>query len=161
MFCILFWPLIFSRCFTRNTRVRRGMKPDINIPSTSLRAVLFIKLFHSWFFSVYKDKNTLRPFVEDFSAVDEFGYARNFAKPDHIYLDAMGFGNGCCCLQVSYKYIAFSLMSFFYYHRRHSHFFTQVTFQACNLEEARHLYDQLATLCPLMVRGILLFITHQ
>ena len=37
----------------------------------------------------------------------------------------MGFGMGCCCLQV--------------------------TFQACNISEARLLYDQLASLCPGMV----------
>lgn len=46
-------------------------------------------------------------------------------KPDFIYMDAMGFGMGCCCLQV--------------------------TFQACNIGEARKLYDQLTPLCPVMV----------
>ena len=29
----------------------------------------------------------------------------------------------------------------------------QVTFQANNIQEARHLYDQLAVVCPVMVRG--------
>ena len=28
---------------------------------------------------------------------------------------------------------------------------SQVTFQACDIEEARHLYDQLAVICPVMV----------
>lgn len=37
----------------------------------------------------------------------------------------MGFGMGCCCLQL--------------------------TFQACNITEARRLYDQLAPLCPIML----------
>jgi glutamate--cysteine ligase catalytic subunit len=37
----------------------------------------------------------------------------------------MGFGMGCCCLQV--------------------------TFQARNLSEARHLYDQLAVLSPIFL----------
>lgn len=27
----------------------------------------------------------------------------------------------------------------------------QVTFQAVNIDEARHLYDQLAVICPIMV----------
>lgn len=40
-------------------------------------------------------------------------------------MDCMGFGMGCCCLQV--------------------------TFQACNINEARMLYDQLTSLCPIMV----------
>lgn len=48
------------------------------------------------------------------------------ALPDHVYMDAMGFGMGCCCLQL--------------------------TFQACNITEARTLYDQLTPLCPIMVR---------
>lgn len=48
------------------------------------------------------------------------------AKPDAIYLDCMCFGMGCSCLQV--------------------------TFQACSVEEARRLYDQLAVVSPIMVR---------
>ena len=44
------------------------------------------------------------------------------AKEGHIYMDSMAFGMGCCCVQV--------------------------TFQACDIEEARGLYDQLAIICP-------------
>lgn len=40
-------------------------------------------------------------------------------------MDSMGFGMGCCCLQV--------------------------TFQARDLSESRHLYDQLAVLCPIFL----------
>ncbi|RIB22558.1 glutamate-cysteine ligase-domain-containing protein [Gigaspora rosea] len=47
------------------------------------------------------------------------------ALPDHIYLDSIVFGGGCCCLQV--------------------------TIQACNIREARKLYDQLAVLGPIML----------
>lgn len=47
------------------------------------------------------------------------------AKDDHVYMDAMCFGMGCCCLQV--------------------------TFQACSIEEARRLYDHLAVLTPIML----------
>lgn len=43
----------------------------------------------------------------------------------NIHMDAMGFGMGSCCLQV--------------------------TFQAENLLESRILYDQLVVLAPLMV----------
>jgi len=47
------------------------------------------------------------------------------ALPDHIYMDAMGFGMGCCCLQI--------------------------TFQACNVDEARRVYDALVPVGPIMV----------
>ena len=51
-------------------------------------------------FLVFKDINTPSPFVEKFLNDDD-GEGSKAAKPDHIYLDAMGFGMGCCCLQVS------------------------------------------------------------
>ncbi|XP_006612129.1 glutamate--cysteine ligase catalytic subunit [Apis laboriosa] len=93
------------KTLTRNIRKRRGEKVAINIP-------------------IYKDKNVPNPFKEDLSSLieDESNCA---AKEDHIYMDAMGFGMGCCCLQL--------------------------TFQACNIEEARTLYDQLTPLCPIML----------
>jgi hypothetical protein len=47
------------------------------------------------------------------------------ALPDHIYMDAMGFGMGCCCLQL--------------------------TFQACNVGDARRLYDRLIPIGPILV----------
>ncbi len=50
---------------------------------------------------------------------------RGAALTDHIYMDAMGFGMGCSCLQL--------------------------TFQACNVDEARRLYDALVPMAPLMV----------
>lgn len=50
---------------------------------------------------------------------------RGAALLDHIYMDAMGFGMGCSCLQI--------------------------TFQACNITEARRLYDALVPVAPLMV----------
>ena len=49
--------------------------------------------------SVFKDTNTPSPFVEKFPTdIDGTGSVR--AKPDHVYLDCMGFGMGCSCLQV-------------------------------------------------------------
>lgn len=47
------------------------------------------------------------------------------AEHPQIHGDCMGFGMGCCCLQV--------------------------TFQARNLREARHIYDQLAVLAPIFL----------
>uniref|UniRef100_A0A5F8GGB7 Glutamate--cysteine ligase n=1 Tax=Monodelphis domestica TaxID=13616 RepID=A0A5F8GGB7_MONDO len=87
---------------TRNIRHRRGEKVVINVP-------------------IFKDKNTPFPFIETFPQDDE---ATQAAQPNHIYMDAMGFGMGNCCLQV--------------------------TFQACSISEARYLYDQLATICPIV-----------
>lgn len=68
--------------------------------------------------SVFRDKNTKIP-------VDDSHKLSKAALPDHVYMDAMGFGMGCCCLQL--------------------------TFQACNITEARTLYDQLTPLCPIML----------
>lgn len=92
------------KTLTRNIRLRRGEKVAINIP-------------------IYKDKNVPSPFKEDLKTLDEDG--SKAAKEDHIYMDAMGFGMGCCCLQL--------------------------TFQACNIQEARTLYDQLTPLSPIML----------
>lgn len=50
-------------------------------------------------YSVFKDKNTPSPFKETFPSDD--GEAARAAKPDHVYMDAMGFGMGNCCLQVN------------------------------------------------------------
>lgn len=50
------------------------------------------------FHTVFKDKNTPSPFIETFPNDD--GEAAKAAKPDYIYMDAMGFGMGNCCLQV-------------------------------------------------------------
>lgn len=83
------------KTLTRNIRMRRGQKVSINLP-------------------VYKDEKTKIP-VE--GSLPEM--------PDYVHMDAMGFGMGCCCLQL--------------------------TFQACNINEARYLYDQLTPLCPIML----------
>ncbi|KAM7348926.1 glutamate--cysteine ligase isoform 2-T12 [Cochliomyia hominivorax] len=83
------------KTLTRNIRMRRGEKVAIKL-------------------KVFKDENTKLP-VEGSPPME----------PDVVLLDAMGFGMGCCCLQL--------------------------TFQACNITEARTLYDQLAPLCPIML----------
>eukprot|EP01147_Barroeca_monosierra_P003202 gene3202-5930_t len=91
----------------RNIRCRRGRKVAMNIP-------------------IYRDINTPQPFVEDYGPLvpgdSEGGQA---AQPNHIYMDAMGFGMGNSCLQV--------------------------TFQATSIAEATNLYDQLAVVCPIVL----------
>lgn len=64
--------------------------------------------------------------MEDLSQYGDDGSSAEAAKEDHIYMDAMGFGMGCSCLQM--------------------------TFQACNINEARVLYDHLTPISPVMVR---------
>ncbi|KAL4715235.1 hypothetical protein ACJJTC_007817 [Scirpophaga incertulas] len=88
------------KTLTSNIRERRGEKVAINIP-------------------VFRDVNTKIP-VDNSHKLEPA-----VAKPDCVYMDAMGFGMGCCCLQL--------------------------TFQACCIVEARTLYDQLAPLCPIML----------
>ena len=64
---------------------------NFNIPLHSCRMFLFLP-------AVFKDTNTPSPFVELFANDD--GCAAKNALPDHIYMDSMGFGMGCSCLQV-------------------------------------------------------------
>ncbi|KAI9189296.1 glutamate--cysteine ligase [Blastocladiella emersonii ATCC 22665] len=71
---------------------------------------------------VFKDRNTPWPFREP--GLDH-EYATGQAKENHIYMDCMCFGMGCSCLQI--------------------------TLQASHMCEARHLYDQLAVLAPVML----------
>lgn len=106
--------------------MRRKSKVAYHVPSTYDIKQYFRRSF-SFFILVYVDKNTPRPFVEDLSV---YGYKddeidQSTLMEDHIYLDAMGLGMGCCCLQV--------------------------TFQAQSIDEARFLYDQLTPLTPIMV----------
>lgn len=95
-----------------NIRSRRGRKVELNVP-------------------VFKDKNTPSPFNDptvdyDLHKWPEDDDVRNGAvKPDHVYMDAMAFGMGSCCLQI--------------------------TFQAKNIREGRTLYDQLSPLGPIML----------
>lgn len=97
---------------TANIRSRRGSKVAINVP-------------------IYKDKNTPWPFHDptipwDRDVYPEDANAREYAaKDNHIYMDAMGFGMGCCCVQL--------------------------TFQATDIQEATYLYDQLNPLAPIML----------
>lgn len=95
-----------------NIRSRRGRKVELNVP-------------------VFKDRNTPSPFKDpsvnyDLHIWPEDDDVRNgAAKDDHVYMDAMAFGMGSCCLQI--------------------------TFQAKNMTEGRRLYDQLSPLGPVLL----------
>nr|AAV48595.2 gamma-glutamylcysteine synthetase [Laeonereis acuta] len=96
------------RTLTRNIRNRRGEKVAINLPA-------------------FKDVNTPWPQLEDLGDLGDDGEnpPGRQALPGHVYMDCMGFGMGCSCLQM--------------------------TFQACSVQEARFLYDQLTPLCPIIM----------
>ncbi|CAD6198734.1 unnamed protein product [Caenorhabditis auriculariae] len=109
----LFWPelAVFNghpryNNFVRNIEGRRGRKITINVP-------------------IFKDINTPSPYIEDLSMHSERPEDYKDAKQDHIFLDHMGFGTSCCCLQI--------------------------TFQAVNVNEARWLYDQLTPFTPILL----------
>ncbi|KAK6007848.1 hypothetical protein QM012_004662 [Aureobasidium pullulans] len=95
-----------------NIRARRGRKVEINVP-------------------VYKDEKTTWPFNDptvdyDLHTWPEDDDVRNgAAKENHIYMDAMAFGMGSCCLQI--------------------------TFQAKNIDEGRKMYDQLSPIGPILL----------
>ncbi|EFW99358.1 glutamate-cysteine ligase [Grosmannia clavigera kw1407] len=95
-----------------NIRSRRGRKVQVNVP-------------------VFRDVNTPWPWKDptvnfDLHQWPEDSDERNGAAPDNfIHMDAMAFGMGSCCLQI--------------------------TFQAKNITEGRRLYDQLSPLGPILL----------
>ena len=95
-----------------NIRSRRGRKVEINVP-------------------IYKDERTAMPFKDptvDYELhkwPEDDDVRQGAAKENHVYMDAMAFGMGSCCLQI--------------------------TFQAKNILEGRKLYDQLSPLGPIML----------
>ena len=95
-----------------NIRVRRGRKVAINVP-------------------VFRDARTPWPFRDptvDYGRdqwPEDGDVRRGAAKDGHIYMDAMAFGMGSCCLQI--------------------------TFQAKNVAEGRTMYDQLSPLGPVLL----------
>ncbi|KAI5927476.1 glutamate-cysteine ligase [Camillea tinctor] len=95
-----------------NIRWRRGRKVQVNVP-------------------VFHDRNTPRPWKDPtvnyhLHNWPEDDDVRNGASPDDfIHMDAMAFGMGSCCLQI--------------------------TFQAKNITEGRQMYDQLSPLGPIML----------
>ncbi len=84
---------------TANIRARRGKKVDIRVP-------------------LFADDAT-----PEFK--NEHGSYKGLSLPRHIHMDAMAFGMGCCCLQL--------------------------TFQSRDVTESRYIYDQLLVLSPIML----------
>ena len=97
---------------TANIRRRRGSKVAMNMP-------------------IFFDTKTPKPFIDPAIPWDRELFPGDreakdgAALPDHIYMDSMGFGMGCSCLQI--------------------------TFQASNVDEARRVYDSLIPVGPIMV----------
>lgn len=95
-----------------NIRARRGRKVQINVP-------------------VYRDTQTPWPWKDPTVNYELYRWpedddVRQGAAPDNfIHMDAMAFGMGTCCLQI--------------------------TFQTRSLDEARYLYDQLSPLGPIFL----------
>jgi glutamate--cysteine ligase catalytic subunit len=95
-----------------NIRARRGRKVELNVP-------------------VFHDEKTPWPFKDPTVNYDMHNWpedddVRNGAAKDNcIYMDAMAFGMGSCCLQI--------------------------TFQAKNIHEGRKMYDQLSPLGPILL----------
>lgn len=127
-FKLFYFLAIFSghprfRTLANNIRKRRGKNVQINV-------------------KIFQDSNTKSPSIPNLYDSMNVDHAKlsdeqkeqfqtiakereQFQKVDHVYMDAMGFGMGCCCLQV--------------------------TFQASTICEARILYDQLTPLCPILM----------
>lgn len=86
---------------------------------------------------IFVDSQTPRPFIDHDSSdpnSENFSIAPAYrrliwfaclANPDFIHMDAVVFGSGCCCLQM--------------------------TLQGRNLTEARKIFDILVPLAPVMV----------
>ena len=95
-----------------NIRSRRGRKVQVNVP-------------------VYRDTKTAWPWKDptvDYALHNwpEDDDVRNgAAKDNYIHMDAMAFGMGSCCLQI--------------------------TFQAKNIDEGRKMYDQLSPIGPILL----------
>lgn len=94
---------------TVNIRTRRGEKVAMNVP-------------------MYKDVKTAATdtsiYERDWFVPEDLESARA-SKPGHIYMDAMGFGMGCSCLQL--------------------------TFQAPDIDKARYLYDSMVNFAPIFL----------
>lgn len=95
-----------------NIRSRRGRKVQVNVP-------------------IFKDKNVPEHWIDptvnyNLHNWPEDDDVRNGAAPEnYVHMDAMAFGMGSCCLQI--------------------------TFQAKNITEGRQMYDQLSPLGPILL----------
>lgn len=92
-----------------NIRTRRGCKVDINVPI---------------FMDSKTDPNETVAHVNE-NALFPSAPCNGHLEPGKVYMDMMGFGMGCCCLQI--------------------------TMQAFCIAEARKIYDQLVPFAPIAV----------
>ena len=110
LFVLIFWFMV--SCFFANDCVNfvlvRCSSHTVGFFSgrVSKREVrtYIIYLYNVHFVTVFKDENTKSPFREDFRKMgDTQGVSERLCKPDHIYMDCMGFGMGCSCLQMTFQ----------------------------------------------------------
>ncbi|XP_057331277.1 glutamate--cysteine ligase-like isoform X2 [Microplitis mediator] len=94
------------RAIPISVKLRRNEGLSINIP-------------------IYRDKNVAKPLKEDLVALGSDQKCQREAKDNHIYMDAVGFGLGCCCVQT--------------------------TLLGRDITQARELYDQLTPFTAVMV----------
>jgi glutamate--cysteine ligase catalytic subunit len=133
----------FKSTLTRNIRTRRQGRVSIKMPlfqdlHTAKHAISRIQKEYqeraSYFNKISDSPSTLtehdasrhgQRWLHEVSHDKSKAFEHELDETKWIYMDAMGFGMGCCCLQV--------------------------TFQAQNCHEARRLYDHLAVFAPIMV----------
>jgi len=71
---------------------------------TLLFAVVVIyNSLHIKLLTVFRDVKTPWPYLEDLTKFGADEQAAGSNKPNSIYMDAMGFGMGCCCLQMTFQ----------------------------------------------------------
>ena len=73
----------------------RHVKTGIQIPTYLIKLMMY-----AWERGA---RRRASPFREDLAAYGDDCSSAAAAKDDHIYLDAMGFGMGLCCLQLTFQ----------------------------------------------------------
>mmetsp|Transcript_4773 Transcript_4773/g.7223 ORF Transcript_4773/g.7223 Transcript_4773/m.7223 type:complete len:774 (+) Transcript_4773:57-2378(+) len=105
---------------TANIRSRKGKNVDIRLPLFRDENTKEFNEFPKGDRNTFE--STLKPILEEKSKDAGENFEINWPEVD---MDAMAFGMGCCCLQV--------------------------TFQGRDIDESRFMYDQLAVLSPIML----------
>ena len=63
-------------------------------------------MYRNFLLAVYQDKRTPTPFLEEFPKGHNI--PPDTALPDHVYMDCLGFGPGCSCVQVGVMLMQFA-----------------------------------------------------
>jgi glutamate--cysteine ligase catalytic subunit len=53
----------------------------------------------------------MSPFRDNFKALGDNGDSERASLPDHVYMDAMAFGMGCCCLQLTFQVLILNFVT--------------------------------------------------